>query len=71
MVISSSNHCYIGTPSMTHLTDVGMNYIQHLIRAWSIAFILIIHGVFPNVWKTRANELLCDHIDMDKLVNPT
>lgn len=48
---------------MTHLTDVGMNYVQHLIRAWSIAFILIIHGVFPNVWKTRANELLCDHDD--------
>ena len=46
---------------MTHLTDVGMNYVQHLIRAWSIAFILIVHGVFPNVWKTRANELLCDH----------
>ena len=48
---------------MTHLNDVGMNYIQHLIRAWSIAFVLIIHGVFPNVWKTRANELLCDHHD--------
>ena len=48
---------------MTHLTDVGMNYIQHLIRAWSIAFVLIVHGVFPNVWKTRANVLLCDHHD--------
>ena len=56
---------------MTHLADVGMNYVQHLIRAWSIAFILMVHGVFPNVWKTKANELLCDHIDMDKLVNPT
>jgi hypothetical protein len=66
MESSSSNHRYIGYTSMTHLTDVGMNYIQHLIRAWSIASILIIHGVFPNVWKTRANELLCDHDGVSK-----
>jgi hypothetical protein len=44
---------------MTHLQDVNMTYFQHMRRALTIAGILIVHSVFPNVWKTKATELLC------------
>jgi len=44
---------------MSHLNEVGYGYFQHLYRAWKIAFILLIHGLFPNVWKTKASDMLC------------
>lgn len=47
---------------MSHLKDVNMNYFQHLKRAWGIAFVLLVHGIFPNVWKTKASEMLCTHL---------
>lgn len=43
-----------------HLKEVNMTYFQHLTRAWKIAGILIVHGVYPDLWKTRASELLCE-----------
>lgn len=43
---------------MSHLKEVNMYYFQHLFRAYKIAFILMVHGLFPNVWKTKASELL-------------
>ena len=43
---------------MQHLKDTGMNYFSHLFRAWKIAGILVVHGVFPGVWMTKASELL-------------
>jgi len=45
---------------MSHLQDVDMSYGQHLKRAWLIAFVLLVHGLVPNVWKTKATEMLCD-----------
>ena len=44
---------------MSHLQDNNISYIKHLFRAWKIAFILLTHGVFPNIWKTKASDLLC------------
>jgi len=29
------------------------------LRAWKIAFILLVHGLFPNIWKTKASDMLC------------
>jgi len=45
--------------SQSHLNEVGYGYFQHLYRAWKIAFILLIHGLFPNFWKTKASDELC------------
>ena len=45
--------------SQSHLNEVGYGYFQHLYRAWKIAFILLVHGLFPNIWKTKASDLLC------------
>lgn len=44
---------------MSHLHETHQNYIAHLFRAWKIAFILLVHGVFPDFWKTKASDLLC------------
>jgi hypothetical protein len=44
---------------MSHLNEVGYGYFQHLFRAWKIAFVLIVHGIFPNIWKTKASDMLC------------
>jgi hypothetical protein len=53
---------------MSHLTQTGHSYWQHLRRAWCIAGVLLVHGVFPEIWKTRATDLLCDpdHTKQDK-----
>lgn len=43
---------------MSHLEDVNMTYFNHLIRAYKVAFILMVHGICPNVWKTKASDIL-------------
>jgi len=45
--------------SQSHLNEVGYGYFQHLYRAWKIAFTLLVHGIFPNIWKTKASDMLC------------
>jgi hypothetical protein len=44
---------------MSHLYETDQSYIAHLFRAWKIAFVLLVHGVLPNVWKTKASDMLC------------
>lgn len=48
-----------GKRPMGHLKDNNVTYFQHLRFAWSVAFILIVHGIFPFLWKDRGSELLC------------
>ncbi len=43
---------------MSHLKEVKKGYFEHLFRAWKIAIVLIVHGIFPDIWKTKASELL-------------
>ena len=44
---------------MSHLSENGMTYFSHLLRAWKWAFMLIVHGLFPNVWETKVSEQIC------------
>ena len=46
---------------MSHLTETGYGYIEHLLRAWRIAAVLLVHGLLPNVWKDKASDMLCNH----------
>lgn len=50
---------------MNHLTQTGLSYWQHLIRAWSIAGVLIVHGILPNVWRERATKMLCNQTEQE------
>jgi len=47
---------------MSHLQEENMTYFQHLRRAWGLAFICLVHGLFPNVWKHKASEILNENI---------
>lgn len=44
---------------MSHLSETGYGYFEHLLRAWKIAGVLLVHGLVPNIWKTKASDLLC------------
>jgi hypothetical protein len=44
---------------MKHLQDVKMSYLKHLLHAWAIAFVLIVHGLIPCVWENKASDMLC------------
>jgi hypothetical protein len=44
---------------MSHLADVDKGYFEHLLHAWKIAAILLVHGVIPEIWKTKASDILC------------
>ena len=35
----------------------------HLFHAWTMAFALLIHGVFPSVLTDYASDKMCDHND--------
>ena len=50
---------------MSHLNEVGLTYFGHLIRAWKWALMLIIHGLFPNVWKTKVSDEMCVNKQLD------
>ena len=43
---------------MSHLKDVDMSYGKHLLRAWGIAFVLLVHGIFPNIWQHKASDMI-------------
>jgi hypothetical protein len=45
---------------MSHLRDNNIGYFEHLKFAWCVAFVLVVHGMFPNIWKEKASQLLCD-----------
>ncbi len=46
-----------------HLKEVNKTYLQHLLGAWKVAFILLVHGLLPNVWTHTASEILNDDTD--------
>ena len=41
-----------------HLEEVNKTYFEHLLGAWKVAFILIVHGLLPNVWRYKASDAL-------------
>ena len=43
---------------MDHLKETGKGYFEHLLGAWKLAFILLVHGLLPNVWRHKASEEL-------------
>lgn len=48
---------------MTHLSENNTTYIKHLRRAWGVAFVLLVHGLFPNKWQDKASDMLCSAED--------
>lgn len=46
----------------SHLKETNKGYFEHLLGAWKVAFILLVHGLLPNVWEDRASDLLLDEV---------
>lgn len=44
-----------------HLREKNMSYFKHWHRAWTIAFVLLVHGLIPCIWETKASDMLCKH----------
>jgi len=40
-----------------------MNYLSHLIRSWKWSFILLTNGIFPNIWKKKVSDEICNNRD--------
>ena len=45
-----------------HLKETNKGYFEHLLGAWKVAFILIVHGLLPNVWEDKASDLLLGEV---------
>ena len=48
----------MGTKRMDHLRETGKGYFEHLLGAWKVAGILLVHGLLPNVWRYKASDEL-------------
>ena len=46
---------------MKHLKETGYTYFAHMRRAFCIAFVPVVHGIFPDIWTDKATQMLCDH----------
>ena len=43
---------------LKHLEEAGETYFQHLRFAWSVCFVMLVHGLLPWVWEYRATEMM-------------
>ena len=43
---------------MKHLKETGLNYFEHMARSWTVAFVCIIHGLFPFIWEHKASDII-------------
>ena len=41
-----------------HLKEAGETYFEHLRFAWNVAWVLIVHGLFPWAWEYKATEMM-------------
>ncbi len=47
---------------INHLKESGKGYFEHLLGAWKVAFILLVHGLLPNVWKNKASDIIYSEV---------
>lgn len=41
-----------------HLEWIQETYWEHLRFAWSVGFVMIVHGLLPWVWEFKATEMM-------------
>ena len=49
--------------NMKHLEEIQMGYFEHLCHAWSMAFALLIHGIFPPLFTHYVKNKMYWHED--------
>jgi len=43
---------------LKHLQEAGETYFEHLRFAWSVGFVMLVHGLLPWVWEYKATEMM-------------
>jgi len=43
---------------LKHLESIQETYFEHLWFAVSVAFVLVVHGLFPCVWGFKASDMM-------------
>ena len=43
---------------LKHLEKIQETYFEHLWFAVSVAFVLVVHGLFPWVWAMKASDMM-------------
>jgi hypothetical protein len=43
---------------LNHLEEAGETYFEHLRFAWSVGFVMLVHGLLPFVWEFKATEMM-------------
>lgn len=43
---------------LKHLESIQETYFEHLGFAVSVAFVLVVHGLFPWVWAFKASDMM-------------
>jgi hypothetical protein len=43
---------------LSHLEEAGETYFEHLRFAWSVGFVMLVHGLLPFVWEFKATEMM-------------
>jgi len=41
-----------------HLEVIHETYFEHLRFAWSVAFVMIVHGLLPWIWGMKASDMM-------------
>ena len=41
-----------------HLQWIQEGYFEHLRFAWSVGFVMIVHGLLPWVWPYKASDMM-------------
>ena len=44
---------------MKHLEENQTTYFRHLAHSWKVAGVLLVHGLLPMLWTTKASDSLC------------
>lgn len=55
---STSTAFYNVVSEMRHLKEIQESYFEHLWFALSVAFVLIVHGLFPFLWSMKASDMM-------------
>jgi hypothetical protein len=54
---------YKENTNMKHLEEIQMGYFEHLYHAWSMAFALLVHGIFPSLFTHYVRNKMYWHED--------
>ena len=54
----ASTALYNVVSEMRHLKEIQESYWEHLWFALSVAFVLIVHGLFPFLWSMKASDMM-------------